>query len=167
VVSGMHKKVLSELNFYYGDVKMPKGFEIDRISLAIDIFKSEICQMDFNFSRPFDMLNRYIIEYFQLNFKKAIFNTSCFGNIYYPNESSFPILKSKDCDYVMLYCIKIEPDSCFLRMFYDDNNNKDNWWDIPLKDNKFILIPSSLNYFISHNESNDMNIILTIKYESK
>ena len=69
MVSGMHKKVLSDLNFYYGDVKMPKGFEIDRVSLAIDIFKSEICQMDFNFSRPFDMLNKYIIEYFQLNFK--------------------------------------------------------------------------------------------------
>ena len=48
----MHKKVLNELDFYYGDVKMPKGFEIDRISLAIDIFKSEICGMDLNFSRP-------------------------------------------------------------------------------------------------------------------
>ena len=64
----MQKKVLSELDFYHGDVKMPKGFEIDRISLAIDIFKSEICQMNFNFSRPLDMLNKYITEYFELNF---------------------------------------------------------------------------------------------------
>ena len=52
-------------------------------------------------------------------------------------------------------------------MFYDDKQNKDNWWDIPLEDNKFIMIPSFLNYFISPNKSDDMNIILTIKYESK
>ena len=163
----MQKKVLSQLDFYHGDVKMPKGFEIDRVSLAIDIFKSEICQMNFNFSRPLDMLNKYITEYFELNFKNKIFNTSHFGKIYYPNQSSFPILKSSDCSYVMLYCIKIEPESSFLRMFYDDKQNKDNWWDIPLEDNKFIMIPSFLNYFISPNKSDDMNIILTIKYESK
>tara|TARA_Y100000004_G_C8947274_1_gene426852 strand:- start:1759 stop:2256 length:498 start_codon:yes stop_codon:yes gene_type:complete len=164
VVSGMHKKVLNELDFYYGDVKMPKGFEIDRISLAIDIFKSEICGMDLNFSRPFDMLNKYIIEYFNLNFKKSIFNSSYFGDIYYPNESSFPISKSNDCDYVMVYCIKIEPDSSSLRIFYEDKNN---YYDESLEDNKFIMIPSSQDYFISHNRSSDMNIILTIKYKTK
>ena len=27
----MEKKVLSEIALYYGDVSMPKGFEIDRI----------------------------------------------------------------------------------------------------------------------------------------
>ena len=29
MVVGMHKKVLSEIGLYYGDVAMPKGFEID------------------------------------------------------------------------------------------------------------------------------------------
>jgi hypothetical protein len=28
----MQKKVLSEIDLYYGDVAMPKGFEIDRIN---------------------------------------------------------------------------------------------------------------------------------------
>jgi hypothetical protein len=38
----MKKKVLSEIGLYYGDVAMPKGFEIDRDKLQSDILKSQI-----------------------------------------------------------------------------------------------------------------------------
>ena len=33
----MQKKVLSEQALYYGDIAMPKGFEIDRDKLCNDI----------------------------------------------------------------------------------------------------------------------------------
>ena len=39
MVVGMQKKVLSEIGLYYGQVEMPKGFEIDRSILAIDTLK--------------------------------------------------------------------------------------------------------------------------------
>ena len=35
----MQKKVLSEQSLYYGDVSMPKGFEIDRSILCVDTLK--------------------------------------------------------------------------------------------------------------------------------
>ena len=37
MVVGMQKKVLSEIGLYYGEVAMPKGFEIDRNKLQSDI----------------------------------------------------------------------------------------------------------------------------------
>ncbi len=36
----MQKKVLSEQAIIYGDVSMPKGFEIDRFDLALSGFSS-------------------------------------------------------------------------------------------------------------------------------
>ena len=36
----MQKKVLTEKALYYGDVSMPKGFEIDRDKLSSDILQS-------------------------------------------------------------------------------------------------------------------------------
>ena len=51
MVVGMQKKVLSEIGLYYGDVAMPKGFEIDRDKLQSDILKSQINNKDFPYSR--------------------------------------------------------------------------------------------------------------------
>ena len=48
MVVGMQKKVLSEIALYYGDVAMPKGFEIDRDKLQSDILKSQINNKDFS-----------------------------------------------------------------------------------------------------------------------
>ena len=58
MVVGMHKKVLSEIGLYYGDVDMPKGFEIDRDKLQSDILKSQINNKEFPFSRNWDMLSK-------------------------------------------------------------------------------------------------------------
>jgi hypothetical protein len=54
----MQKKVLSEIGLYYGDVEMPKGFEIDRNKLQEDTLKSRINNQKFLFSRTWDMLNK-------------------------------------------------------------------------------------------------------------
>ena len=44
----MHKKVLSEIDLYYGKVDMPKGFEIDRTKIKNDIIESQIKQKRIN-----------------------------------------------------------------------------------------------------------------------
>ena len=48
----MQKKVLTEQAIYYGDVSMPKGFEIDALELSQSIFKStgSICNKGSVFS---------------------------------------------------------------------------------------------------------------------
>ena len=38
----MQKKVLSEIDLYYGDVKTPEGFEIDRDQIRNDIIESYV-----------------------------------------------------------------------------------------------------------------------------
>ena len=47
----MQKKVLSEIGLYYGDVDMPKGFEIDQDKLQKDILSSNINNKKFPYSR--------------------------------------------------------------------------------------------------------------------
>ena len=57
---GIQKKILSEINLIYGDVSMPKGFEIDKNKLSTDTLKSQIEGKEFPFSRTWDMLNTFI-----------------------------------------------------------------------------------------------------------
>ena len=59
----MQKKVLSEVSLYYGDVAMPKGWDIDRDKLQSDILQSQINNKEFPFSRTVDMLNTYARAY--------------------------------------------------------------------------------------------------------
>ena len=56
----MEKKVLSEIALYYGDVSMPKDWEIDPIELAHQILQYQIHDKKYPFSRTWDKLNTYI-----------------------------------------------------------------------------------------------------------
>ena len=51
----MQKKVLTEQALYYGDVAMPKDWDIDRDKLQKDILNSQITDSPFPFSRTWDM----------------------------------------------------------------------------------------------------------------
>ena len=68
MVVGMQKKVLSEIALYYGDVAMPKGFEIDRDKLQSDILKSHINNKKFPYSREWDKLNTYLREHINVEY---------------------------------------------------------------------------------------------------
>ena len=57
----MNKNTLSEIALYYGDIAMPKGFEIDRDKLSGDILQSNLQDCEFPFSRTWDMLNTCMI----------------------------------------------------------------------------------------------------------
>ena len=55
----MQKKVLTEQALYFGDVSMPKGFEIDRDKLSGDILQSTFTDSEFPFSR---CINYYAVN---------------------------------------------------------------------------------------------------------
>ena len=59
----MLKKVLSEQALYYGDVAMPKDWDIDRDKLQNDILNSEVTDSPFPFSRTFDMITTYMRDH--------------------------------------------------------------------------------------------------------
>jgi hypothetical protein len=87
----MQKKVLSEVALYYGEVSMPKGFEIQRDVLTLDIFVSHVKNSKFEFSKVWDMLNTYVKDYVNVKHKISLVNKETWGNFYKPNEITTPL----------------------------------------------------------------------------
>ena len=165
----MQKKVLSEQSLFYGDIDMPKGFEIDQEKLTNDILQSTFTNKDFPFSRTWDMLNTYMRDFIGLEHGINLVNKSTWGNIYKPNETTIPLLNidpvdlRNSPDFTMLYGVKVK--DCFVRIHYEDNRRKGRSWDIELKNNMFIMFPSTNMYYITNNQKDSLNFVQTITYE--
>ena len=165
----MHKQVLSEQALYYGDVAMPKDWDIDRDKLQQDILNSEITDSQFPFSRTWDMLNTYMRDHINLEYGFNLINKETWGNIYKPQETTIPLLNidpvdlRNSPDFTLLYGVKVK--DCMIRIHFEDNRRKGRSWDIELKNNKFIMFPSTLVYHISNNQKEKLNFILKTTYE--
>ena len=170
MVVGMQKIVLSDQALYYGDLAMPKGFEIDRDKLQSDTLKSQINNKDFPYSREWDKLNTYLREHINVEYGFSLINKKTWGNVYKPKEISIPLLNidpvdlRNSPDYTLLYGVNVK--DCSVRIHYDDNRRKGRSWDIPLKTNKFLMFPSTNMYYITNNQKDSLNFILTITNES-
>ena len=165
----MHKKVLSEQALYYGDVAMPKDWDIDRDKLQQDILNSNITDSPFPFSRTFDMLNTYIRDHIGLEYSFTLVNKEMWGNMYKPQETTIPLLNidpvdlRNSPDYTLLYGVKVK--DCFVRIHYEDNRRKGRSWDIELTNNNFIMFPSTNMYYLTNNQKDSLNFVQTITYE--
>ncbi len=42
---------------------------------------------------------------------------------------------------------------------------KEEAWDIPLENNKFIMFPSTNMYYLTNNQKDSLNFVQTITYE--
>ena len=165
----MQRKVLTEQVLYYGDVAMPKYWDIDRNKLTGDILQSTYSNKDFPFSRTWDMLNTYMRDHIGLEYGVNLVNKSTWGNIYKPNETTIPLLNIDSVDlrnspdFTMLYGVKVK--DCFVRIHYEDNRRKGRSWDIKLTDNMFIMFPSTDIYYITNYHKDSLNFVQTITYE--
>ena len=165
----MQRKVLTEQVLYYGDIDMPKGFEIDQEKLTNDILQSTFNSKEFPFSRTWDMLNTYMRDFIGLDYGINLVNKSTWGNIYKPNETTIPLLNidpvdlRNSPDFTMLYGVKVK--DCFVRIHYEDNRRKGRSWDIELKNNMFIMFPSTNMYYLTNNQKDSLNFVQTITYE--
>ena len=165
----MQKKVLSEQSLFYGDIDMPQGFEIDQEKLTNDILQPTFNTKEFPFSRTWDMLNTYMRDFIGLDYGINLVNKSTWGNIYKPNETTIPLLNidpvdlRNSPDFTMLYGVKVK--DCFVRIHYEDNRRKGRSWDIELKNNMFIMFPSTNMYYLTNNQKDSLNFVQTITYE--
>ena len=165
----MQKKVLTEQSLFYGDIDMPKGFEIDQEKLTNDILQSTFNSKEFPFSRTWDMLNTYMRDFIGLDYGINLVNKSTWGNIYKPNETTIPLLNidpvdlRNSPDFTMLYGVKVK--DCNVRIHFDDNRRKGRSWDIELKNNMFIMFPSTNMYYLTNNQKDSLNFVQTITYE--
>ena len=165
----MEKKVLSEQSLYYGNIDMPKGFEINQKKLVSNILKEKFTNKESIFSRDWDMLNTYMRDFIGLDYNINLVNKNSWGDIYKPNQTSKPLLNvdpvdlRNSPDFTMLYGVKV--DKCWVRIYFDDNRRKGRSWDIELKNNMFIMFPSTNTYIISNDQKESLNFIQTITYE--
>ena len=165
----MQKKVLTEQALYFGDVAMPKDWDIDRDKLSGDILQSQIKNKDFPFSRTWDMLNTYMRDHIGLEYNINLINKNTWGSIYKPTETSIiqqqidPVDLRNSPDFVMLYGVRVK--NCMIKIYFDDNRRAGRSWDIPLENNKFIMFPSTNMYHVINNQKNSLNFVQTITYE--
>ena len=168
----MEKKVLSEIAIYHGDVKMPKGFEIDKISLVKDITLSHLYEdIEFPFSIPWDMLKTYITDHIRIKHGLNLVPKNTFGNFFQGNEISKPLLQinkndlKNSPDFVLLYGVELDPKTCKINIHYDDNRRKGLIVPIELEINKFVMFPSTQLYYITNTGNSNLNYIQTINFE--
>ena len=167
----MKKKILSEISLFEGEIITPKGWEINRDKIASDILTADVMRKEFPFSREWDKLNTNVIEYARLKHDLILMNKNTWGSIYKPKEFSYPLIQADPSDlknapdFILLYGVKVEENSSFVRVYYDDNRRKGRSVDIKLKNNHFVMFPSTQLYFISRNTSEELNFIQTITYE--
>ena len=165
----MHKKVLTEQSIYFGDVSMPKDWEIDGIDLAHHILHSTFKDTKILPSKTLDKLSAYIREFTQLKHDITLVDHKTWGNIYKPQQKSIPLLHINPVDlrnspdYTLLYGVQVK--DCSVRIHYDDNRRKGRYWDMALTDNQFIMFPSTNMYYITNDQKDSLNFIQTITYE--
>ena len=165
----MQKKVLTEQALYYGDVAMPKDWDIDRDKLQQDILTSIITDSPFPFSKTFDKLNTYMRDHVNLEYGFTLINKETWGNMYKPQETTTPLLHidpvdlRNSPDYTFLYGVNVK--NCSVRIHYDQNRRAGRSWDITLTNNKFIMFPSTCMYYLTNNQKDSLNFVQTITYE--
>ena len=165
----MQKKVLSEIALYFGDVAMPKNWDIDRDKLQNEILKSNVTDSPLPFSKPLDILNTYIREHIGVEYNINLVNKNMWGNTYKPQETTIPLLNIDPIDlrhspdFTLLYGVKVK--DCMVRIHYEDNRRKGRSWDIPLNNNEFIMFPSNCMYYLTNNQKDSLNFVQTITYE--
>lgn len=181
----MKKTVLSEIDIYQGDLKMPKNFDIDRSKLKADILDSHLQantitnnQFSFSFldykvpsSKALDMVQTYIVDYLDSYFNTRVFPFQRFGNILKPNEQTFSRNfldlnnSSNSIDYVLVYGVDVANNSCSIVIEYDNKKYLKQKHFIPMSNNYFVVLPGSERFFISSNISKQTNTFLTCTFQ--
>ena len=181
----MQKKVLSEIDLYYGEIITPKGFEIKRDTIKNSILNSFIKEKrisnnikdysyvdyELEYCQAHQWLQDYIRDHFRVKYDKALILKLHWGNVYEYNQKSFsrttvdPVDLRNSPDYTLIYGVDVGKDSTGVVIEYEDNRRKGRTWHLPLNNNHFVMFPSTNKYFITPNKSKQINIILTNTYE--
>ena len=181
----MHKKVLTEVDLYYGQISMPKGFEINRIVIKYDILKSFVTSDRINnnpqtysyknykvpYSQPLQWMQDYVRDHWRVEYGSTLIPKNMHGKVLNPKEQSVlmhsvdPVDLRNSPDYTLIYGLDIEPNSCECIIEYDNNRRKNRTFHLPIKNNEFIMFPATQRYMITENKSDKLNTILVINYE--
>tara|TARA_R100001591_G_scaffold14508_2_gene20977 strand:+ start:94 stop:597 length:504 start_codon:yes stop_codon:yes gene_type:complete len=165
----MQKKVLSEQVIYYGDVEMPKGWEVNPLNLCKQFFDALYNKKQFSFCKDWDKVCTYVREHIRIKHNLILENKDSWSNAYLPNESTEtlshinPMVLADSPDFILLYGINTL--NCNVKINFDDNKRKGQSWNMDLKKNMFIMFPSTNTYSIQNKQKDSLNFVQTITYE--
>ena len=180
----MQKVVLSEISLIHGDVKTPKGYEINRTKIKNIILDSYVNEdrisnnkLDYSYNdykvtycQELQWLKDYIRDHYQLEHHSSLIPKIDFGVVLDPNQTSYirnnvdPVDLRNAPDYTCIYGVDVNGD-CDLVIEYNDNRRAGRTWHVPLKNNRYYIFPSTQRYFFTANKSSKLNIILTSTYD--
>jgi len=168
----INKKVLSEVSIYSGKIKMPEGFEIQKENLVKNISISNYYEdIKYPFSIEWDKLKNFITEFTLVEHKLNLIPKDTSGKYYERNEISKPMISvdpidlKNSPDFIFLYGVEIDPKTCEVIVYYDDNRRKGRSYTFNLETNSFIMFPSSQLYYIKNNKNSFLNYIQTINFD--
>ena len=115
----------------------------------------------------------YIRDFFKIKAGRVLEPKDYYVNILEHLEQSYSrnnlnlnhLLDSSN--YTMIYCVDVTEKSSSIVIEYDDHLRINKLHQVPIKNNKFIIMPSTLRYFISENLSEDPNIFINITYRAR
>ena len=99
----MHKKVLTEVDLYTGEIAMPKGFEINRNVIKNDILKSYVTLDRINnnprtysyknytvpFSQPLQWMQDYVRDHWKVEYGFTLVPKICMVKFYTLKKNLF------------------------------------------------------------------------------
>jgi hypothetical protein len=94
-----------------------------------------------------------------------------YGNFYERGETSKPKLEinlmdlKNSNDFVLLYGVEIDPNTCKIIINYDDNKRKGKRFEYNLNNDDFIMFPTSQLYYVENNKNSYLNFIQTIIFD--
>ena len=168
----INKKVLSEIDVYSGEIKMPKGFEIDRSELIKNITLTNYYQdINLNFSKEWDKVKNFMSDFFLLEHKLNLVPQESFGTFFERNETSKPMITANPADlinssdYVFLYGVGTDTETCEIVIHYDNKRQANQVYRHRLETNEFIMFPATQLYYIENNNNHYLNYIQTILFK--
>ena len=175
----LNKIELEKKNIYWDYVHTPKGYEvakdvlkssalhyffIDQKRLSEDKFENRYYDFKIDYTKEVDYFLTLIRERFTLTHNRALVLNKSWSNCFYPMESSIKRNNlnignlAESPDYSIIYAIDVGFDSCDLVIEYETNRKYILNWRIPMDTNKFVIFPSGLNYYVTKNKSDKINV---------
>jgi len=168
----INKKILSEISLFSGEIKMPKGFEIEREELVKNIFLSQYYEnLQYPFSITFDKMKTFVTDFIRIEHGLNIVPKKIYGNFFQKNELSKPKLEidpndlKNSADLVLLYGVEIDPKTCLIKIIFNNNRIKGLENSIYLENNHFIIFPATELYYINNINNSYLNFIQFITFE--
>lgn len=168
----MLKKVLSQLVSYCDIVECDHDpsellFNIYESYLKKEFLNKEHSDYLVHNCRALELVTLEILNKYKTKTSQSIIPTKRFGNLFLPGESGITRnyldradLRNSD-DYVVIYAVDVEENSCDIRVEYDNGRRPQNVWNYPVKNKIFWIIPTTTNITITKNKGNQINCFFT------